>query len=42
MSDEGITQRWYGLTSRQYLKISTETSDRRPAVHETAPHGERE
>lgn len=31
MRDEGITQRWYGLTSRQYHKITPGTGDRRPA-----------
>jgi RimJ/RimL family protein N-acetyltransferase len=31
MRDEGITQRWYGLTSRQYHKITTNIGDCRPA-----------
>jgi RimJ/RimL family protein N-acetyltransferase len=31
MRDEGITQRWYGLTSRQYHKITTGIGDRGPA-----------
>jgi len=31
MRDEGITQRWYGMTSRQYHKITTEFGDYTPA-----------
>lgn len=31
MHDEGLTQRWYGLTSRQYHKITTEAGEGRSA-----------
>lgn len=31
MRDEGITQRWYGLTSRQYHKVITHSADCGPA-----------
>ncbi len=36
MGDEGITQRWFGLTTRQYRTVITGGDEGRPDVHPAA------
>jgi hypothetical protein len=33
MRDDGITMRWFGLTTRQYRTVITGSDDGRPDVH---------
>jgi RimJ/RimL family protein N-acetyltransferase len=37
MHDEGITQRWFGLTSRQYRKVIAYADDRGPDMDPVGP-----